>query len=594
MAAARERGPGRGEGIEGTARDPIASHYPDPLIQHQPDPITQPHSDPIIRHNHDLITRPITHPDPITHHNADPITHPDPITHHNLDPITHPHPDPITRHNHDLIIRPITHPDPITHHNLAPITHPDPVTHQDPITHPITQHDRRGGDAISPGLVQCRSARELGATLPVEAGPPRPVPPRIPQLIVTEVEEGGGPAAPSPLARSLSNSSTSSAGGGFSSSMEESEEDLFLNEPPEWRGADASSHLHFPLSANGSRKGESWRKVKGVFQWSPARVAPCSQGPWVQLAGHNGGFVAGEEGRVLKRLSECERRCLDALMADPLGPYVPAFYGVLELHGERYNHMEDLLHGFSAPAVMDCKMGIRTYLEEELTKAREKPRLRRDMYQKMVAIDPDAPTPTEHAAGAVTKPRYMQWRETISSSASLGFRIEGVKKEDGSVCRDFKKTKTIPQIVKVFEDFVNKDDDIWVGYLQQLEELRSVLEASPFFLSHEVIGSSLLFMHDVSGRARVRMIDFGKTSALPEGRRLSHRRRWEEGNREDGYLWGFDKLVELVRGMLTKHWPEPPSPPPSPPPPLLQSPDEPLPAPCVVSEAISQKGGSLT
>lgn len=543
MAAARERGPGRGEGIEGTARDPIAQHYPDPLIQHQPNPITQPHSDPIIRHNHDPINRSITHPDPITHPNADPITHP----------------------------------------------------HPDPITHPITQHDRRGGDAISPGLVQCRSARasELGATLPVEAGAPRPGPPRIPQLIVTEVEEGGGPAAPSPLARSLSNSSTSSAGGGFSSSMEESEEDLFLNEPPEWRGADASSHLHFPLSANGSRKGESWRKVKGVFQWSPARVAPCSQGPWVQLAGHNGSFVAGEEGRVLKRLSECERRCLDALMADPLGPYVPAFYGVLELHGERYNHMEDLLHGFSAPAVMDCKMGIRTYLEEELTKAREKPRLRRDMYQKMVAIDPDAPTPTEHAAGAVTKPRYMQWRETISSSASLGFRIEGVKKEDGSVCRDFKKTKTIPQIVKVFEDFVNKDDDIWAGYLQQLEELRSVLEASPFFLSHEVIGSSLLFMHDASGRARVRMIDFGKTSALPEGRRLSHRRRWEEGNREDGYLWGFDKLVELVRGMLTKHWPESPSPPPSPPP-LLQSPDEPLPAPCVVSEAISQKGGSLT
>ena len=39
---------------------------------------------------------------------------------------------------------------------------------------------------------------------------------------------------------------------------------------------------------------------------------------------------------------------------------------------------------------MDCKIGIRTYLEEELAKAREKPKLRKDMYEKMVAVDPNA------------------------------------------------------------------------------------------------------------------------------------------------------------------------------------------------------------
>lgn len=68
----------------------------------------------------------------------------------------------------------------------------------------------------------------------------------------------------------------------------------------------------------------------------------------------------------------------------------------------------------------------RTYQEEELVKASTKPNLRSDMYQKMVKVDPLAPSEEEHKRRGVTKWRYLQWRDTTTSTSTLGFRIEGL------------------------------------------------------------------------------------------------------------------------------------------------------------------------
>ncbi|KAG8511817.1 Inositol-trisphosphate 3-kinase B [Galemys pyrenaicus] len=319
-----------------------------------------------------------------------------------------------------------------------------------------------------------------------------------------------------------------------------------------------------------------------------------------------GSFKAAANGRILKKHCESEQRCLDRLMADVLRPFVPAYHGDVVKDGERYNQMDDLLADFDSPCVMDCKMGIRqrqsvvlggqwaagahmgqpalgssilarrTYLEEELTKARKKPSLRKDMYQKMIEVDPDAPTEEEKAQRAVTKPRYMQWRETISSTATLGFRIEGIKKEDGSVNRDFKKTKTREQVTEAFREFTKDNQNILtagpsavavlathtenpdfrlegeeVAYRDRLKDIRATLEISPFFKCHEVIGSSLLFIHDKKEQAKVWMIDFGKTTPLPQGQTLQHDIPWQEGNREDGYLSGLNNLIDILTEMCS-------------------------------------------
>ncbi|KAM6961478.1 inositol-trisphosphate 3-kinase C-like [Aplochiton taeniatus] len=355
---------------------------------------------------------------------------------------------------------------------------------------------------------------------------------------------GGSPALiRSP--RKLSNSS--SIGLSSASSFEESEDDF--------TGSDIESSLsptvsHSIGSTDDRTGNKPWQKLKTIVHWSPFVVSFKKRYPWVQLAGHAGNFQAGEYGRLLKRYCECEQQCLQKLMGDTLRPYVPGYYGVVQREEQDYNLMDDLLADFDSPSIMDCKMGSRTYLEEELMKARERPRLRKDMYEKMVAIDPGAPTEQERAQQGILKPRYMLWRETLSSTATLGFRIEGIKKADGTCNTSFKKTKQREQVMQSLEDFVDGNIQILTLYLQRLEGLRSVLEKSNFFRTHEVVGSSLLFVHDASGQARVWMIDFGKTVTLPHSQTLDHRTPWQEGNREDGYLWGLDNLIDVFTSML--------------------------------------------
>lgn len=70
----------------------------------------------------------------------------------------------------------------------------------------------------------------------------------------------------------------------------------------------------------------------------------------------------------------------ESLAADPIiHDVVPRYYREVEYRDERFIELQDLLHGFQDPHVMDVKMGTRTFLESEV----QKTTARHDLYLKV-------------------------------------------------------------------------------------------------------------------------------------------------------------------------------------------------------------------
>ncbi|KAF3426007.1 hypothetical protein E2986_00302 [Frieseomelitta varia] len=267
---------------------------------------------------------------------------------------------------------------------------------------------------------------------------------------------------------------------------------------------------------------------------------------WFQLSGHPDGFAPAGPGTVWKRKTggaeNTERIVYEALSKDnELRDCIPRYYREVEYKGDTFIELQDLLFGFNDPHVMDIKMGTRTFLESEVSKTTA----RSDLYQKMIAVDPDAPTEQEHEQRAVTKLRYMQFREQQSSTCSHGFRIEAMKLPGGPPITDLKKVKSHQEVLDTMKLFLGTRETTREKLLARLKNLRSKIEMSEYFQTHEIIGSSIFMIYD-NDKVGVWLIDFAKTRGLPNGHRVTHRKPWEQGNREEGFLFGLDNLISTI------------------------------------------------
>lgn len=127
-------------------------------------------------------------------------------------------------------------------------------------------------------------------------------------------------------------------------------------------------------------------------------------------------------------------------------------------------------------------MGTRTFLESEVSKTMARP----DLYQKMIAVDPNAPTKQEHEQCAVTKLRYMQFREQQSSTCSHGFRIEAMKLPGAPPITDLKKVKSHKEVLGTMKTFLGQKEETRRNLLIRLKNLRTKIEKSKYFQTHEV------------------------------------------------------------------------------------------------------------
>ncbi|KAL3854334.1 hypothetical protein ACJMK2_013608 [Sinanodonta woodiana] len=275
---------------------------------------------------------------------------------------------------------------------------------------------------------------------------------------------------------------------------------------------------------------------------------------WIQLAGHPGAFAPAGPLTIWKKQGNKdnnETKAYESLMKDVARNIVPIFHREVEYNGEYFIEMEDLLRHFTDPNIMDIKLGSRTFLESEV----KNPSLRKDLYEKMVSLDPGAPSEEERENKAITKLRYMLFREQESSTSDFGFRIEALRMSGETPTTDLKKVKKKDQIEHVLCKFLDRNPDVKRALIKRLEEMQLLFESSTFFKSHEVIGSSILMMYDKEGRTGAWLIDFSKSISLDDGQTITHRNPWTLGNHEDGILFGIDNLLKVFsqRNTITSH-----------------------------------------
>merc|ERR1712226_1422062 len=168
---------------------------------------------------------------------------------------------------------------------------------------------------------------------------------------------------------------------------------------------------------------------------------------------------------------------------------------------------------------MDVKIGSQTCGMRQYNVKLAK---RNDLYRKIVDLDfpLDLLSEEEKAEEAVTKFRYAELRDRLSTTSEFGFRIEAMNIK-GFSKRDYALSNNLEQSLQLCDAFLT---DISKAQLDQiiirLKTFQRCVAKSKFCQTHKLIGSSLLVAFDRDGcssnqLANVWLIDLFQASKIP-------------------------------------------------------------------------------
>ena len=247
---------------------------------------------------------------------------------------------------------------------------------------------------------------------------------------------------------------------------------------------------------------------------------------------------------ILQRLGE----------GDTMSAFAPEFMGGESIDDVRYLKMRHFLLAFDQATLcqMDVKLGVRTHAESELSSTKP----RKDLFERLQSMNPSVLTVEELAAGSITKARWMTLRDTMSSTRKHGFRIDGIitPTTRRTAFGDLANVAEDAQILETLRYFFpaaagGQPQATAAKLLERLGDLERALRQSTLFAESEVIGSSVLFAADATGRCGLWVLDFGLTVPSPCGP-VRHDVPWERGNHEDGYLIGLSNLQRLFATLV--------------------------------------------
>jgi Inositol polyphosphate kinase len=231
---------------------------------------------------------------------------------------------------------------------------------------------------------------------------------------------------------------------------------------------------------------------------------------------------------IRKRSNTVEANFYQSIAASGhLAPHLPVIYSISNLPREEVHIlMGDLVTGMRHPCAMSFLMGVRTVTHADLDPTHGTPHVA--LCDSMRSMAPEYAarmlSPDEARSGAVPLHRYLEFLDSISTSRSLGFRIDAAKTVvdgtlDGTldplrsaaastlntasdetqsaqaISDETQSAQAISdetQSAQAISDFLQRDARLAGSTLLKLRTLKKALSRSSFFGRHAFVRSAML------------------------------------------------------------------------------------------------------